>query len=439
METIRALIQRLQEQSDRHAPPNELLATVNVLQSALQESVKENIKQVRSGNISVVFPSANRLVSHTPPPAESSKEEIVGWRVKQSPDAVGERERLFAESENQRRAEQEAVKDAERRRVAAQDSERLRISQEADRQRAAEQDTERQRLAAQEVERQRYIAQEAERQRIANAEADRQRYATQEAERQRVAAEEAERKRFAAQEAERQRIARDAERQRYAALEAESQRLADAETERQRVAAQSSVPRPVADHTRVQRDFSGTNFWQNPADPRTQDEETMYQPETEKWQPATVPELPGSDEQWRPKDNEEELHTGYRPSSPTGLKTATQQEINLRERNELFGQSLSLNDRHRSEQQEVGSALNDEPVKDLRKAIGINDRFVFLSELFRGDEVMYERSLKTINNFRIFPEAEYWIERELKVKLGWDESKATVKHFRQLVRRRFLG
>ncbi len=36
---------------------------------------------------------------------------------------------------------------------------------------------------------------------------------------------------------------------------------------------------------------------------------------------------------------------------------------------------------------------------------------------------MYERSIKTINAFRILPEAEYWMERELKVKLGWDENR----------------
>ena len=72
-----------------------------------------------------------------------------------------------------------------------------------------------------------------------------------------------------------------------------------------------------------------------------------------------------------------------------------------------------------------------------KKAIGINDRFVFINELFRGDEVMYERSLKTINGFRIMAEAEYWIERELKVKLGWDDMKETTRHFYQLVKRRF--
>ena len=113
----------------------------------------------------------------------------------------------------------------------------------------------------------------------------------------------------------------------------------------------------------------------------------------------------------------------------------------FKEMNDVFGEigsSSSLNDKHKTERKELASVLNEGPVRDLKKAIGINDRFVFLSELFRGDEAMYERSIKTINNFRIYPEAEYWIERELKVKLGWDEKKDVVKQFRQLVKRRFL-
>ena len=97
----------------------------------------------------------------------------------------------------------------------------------------------------------------------------------------------------------------------------------------------------------------------------------------------------------------------------------------------------SLNDRLKQQNAEVGELLKGTPIKDLRKAIGINDRFVFISELFRGDEAMYERSIKTINSFNIFPEAQYWINRELIVKLGWDADSETVKHFYQLVRRRF--
>lgn len=97
----------------------------------------------------------------------------------------------------------------------------------------------------------------------------------------------------------------------------------------------------------------------------------------------------------------------------------------------------SFNEKLKEEKKEVAAVLQGTPVKDLRKAIGINDRYLFINELFRGDENMYERSLKTINSFNIYPEAEYWIQRELKVKLGWLEEQEAVKVFDQLVKRRF--
>jgi hypothetical protein len=108
-------------------------------------------------------------------------------------------------------------------------------------------------------------------------------------------------------------------------------------------------------------------------------------------------------------------------------------------KNELpFEYPESLNDRLKEIKIELSEKLTDAPIKDLKKAIGINDRFLFINELFRGDEAMYERSIKTIQNFSILPEAEYWIRRELKVKIGWLESDPVVKQFDQLVRRRFF-
>ncbi len=97
----------------------------------------------------------------------------------------------------------------------------------------------------------------------------------------------------------------------------------------------------------------------------------------------------------------------------------------------------SRNDSLKGNTTELSSKLSEGPVKDLKKAIGVNDRFLFINELFRGDEVMYERSIKTINSFTIWPEAEYWIKRELKTKLGWINSHEIVKQFDQLIKRRF--
>ncbi|MDB5202516.1 MAG: hypothetical protein JWQ27_1925 [Ferruginibacter sp.] len=99
--------------------------------------------------------------------------------------------------------------------------------------------------------------------------------------------------------------------------------------------------------------------------------------------------------------------------------------------------SGSLNDKLKQSKIELSDSLQEVPIRDLKKGIGVNDRFLFIKELFRGDEVMYERSVKTINGFAIFPEAEYWIKRELKLKLGWNDHNEVVKQFDQLIRRRF--
>ncbi|MEX6686911.1 hypothetical protein QTN47_05365 [Danxiaibacter flavus] len=120
------------------------------------------------------------------------------------------------------------------------------------------------------------------------------------------------------------------------------------------------------------------------------------------------------------------------------VPTLAHQDKTVYELNEVMKASeQSLNERLRVEKLEVASLLKEAPIRDLRKAIGINDRYLFLSELFRGDETMYERSIKTINDFKILAEAEYWIQRELKTKIGWNESSEAVRLFDQLVRRRF--
>lgn len=113
-------------------------------------------------------------------------------------------------------------------------------------------------------------------------------------------------------------------------------------------------------------------------------------------------------------------------------------QVSSKELNDIIGENgASLNDKLKIEKTELAATLTESSIKDLKKAIGINDRYVFVNELFRGDEAMYERSIKTINGFRILAEAEYWIERELKVKVGWDDGKAATQHFYQLVKRRF--
>lgn len=124
----------------------------------------------------------------------------------------------------------------------------------------------------------------------------------------------------------------------------------------------------------------------------------------------------------------------HTPPAPPAIPDTPKPEIH-----ELIVQdsTASLNESIGVQGSELIDTLKDAPIKDLKKGIGLNDRYLFINELFRGDESMYERSIKTINGFSIYAEAEYWIKRELKLKLGWDEKGVAAKQFDQLVKRRF--
>ena len=132
-------------------------------------------------------------------------------------------------------------------------------------------------------------------------------------------------------------------------------------------------------------------------------------------------------------EEEEEQHIPTLAHHLSDAANNSKKEIN----ETVVSSNASLNDKLKQSKIDLGDTLTEAPIRDLKKAIGVNDRFLYINELFRGDESMYERSIKTINSFSILPEAEYWIQRELKVKLGWSDGNETVKEFTQLVKRRF--
>lgn len=123
------------------------------------------------------------------------------------------------------------------------------------------------------------------------------------------------------------------------------------------------------------------------------------------------------------------------PYKKPDTHSVTQEKIEFPKVGEV---ELSLNEKLKEERIELSESLTLSPIKDLRKAIEINDRFLYINELFRGDEVMFDRSIKTIQGFKIFAEAEFWIRRELKLKLGWHGNDPLVKKFDELIRRRFM-
>ncbi|MFN0213264.1 MAG: hypothetical protein ACKVT2_03335 [Saprospiraceae bacterium] len=88
---------------------------------------------------------------------------------------------------------------------------------------------------------------------------------------------------------------------------------------------------------------------------------------------------------------------------------------------------------------ELADKLALTPIADLRKAIPLNDRLLYTSELFAGDGKAFEDMLAEVNNFANFEEAREYITHNCAIYYTWTDKKRldTAKSFVKLVRRRY--
>lgn len=62
---------------------------------------------------------------------------------------------------------------------------------------------------------------------------------------------------------------------------------------------------------------------------------------------------------------------------------------------------------------------------DIRNSIGINDKFLYMSELFANNKDAYENALDEINEFETYQQAYNW----LQTQYYWDEAEETTQSF----------
>lgn len=79
------------------------------------------------------------------------------------------------------------------------------------------------------------------------------------------------------------------------------------------------------------------------------------------------------------------------------------------------------------------SALMGKPIDDIKKAIGINDRFLFQRELFSNNTGLMNQTIDELNRMSSFADAQSFI----RSNFDWDYGDATTESFINLVRRRF--
>jgi hypothetical protein len=165
-------------------------------------------------------------------------------------------------------------------------------------------------------------------------------------------------------------------------------------------------------------------------------------------QPAAKEPTPSSVEQ-KPQEQEKQTPPKPKPTPETSQELQSQpaseatwkgSENNKGDTPEIVADKYqnSRTFRHddlasKQPQNNLSSRMQSKPITDLSKAIGLNDKFLFIRELFEGDKDRYHEAIQIINEMPNYQEAEAYIRQRFE----WSEDKPEVVRFMDLVRRKF--
>ncbi|MFA5814878.1 MAG: hypothetical protein WC865_04590 [Bacteroidales bacterium] len=153
-------------------------------------------------------------------------------------------------------------------------------------------------------------------------------------------------------------------------------------------------------------------------------------------QPSQPPQQPQPSQQSQPSQQPQQPQQIMEPvREPEPLEIPvpvreTVSEMNLFQRdgslNEALGKQKPVHD--------VASSITDIPVADIWSAITINERFLFIRELFGNDPEGFKNTVTLLNSLGSWDAA----KKFMTDRFEWDKNNPVAADFLNVVRRRFL-
>jgi hypothetical protein len=85
----------------------------------------------------------------------------------------------------------------------------------------------------------------------------------------------------------------------------------------------------------------------------------------------------------------------------------------------------------------LADKIGKSTIVSLKTAIGINDKFLFINELFKGDIQEYNKTIDKLNSYAKLEECTGFLD-ELKGKFNWSEKPDAYQKLEELLIRKFL-
>ena len=78
-----------------------------------------------------------------------------------------------------------------------------------------------------------------------------------------------------------------------------------------------------------------------------------------------------------------------------------------------------------------------QPISDLKAAITLNDKLLFVKDLFNGYSLAYSEAIEILNRFKGLEEADTFLRKNYLIKNNWESKPDTMSRFYELLKRRY--
>ena len=85
----------------------------------------------------------------------------------------------------------------------------------------------------------------------------------------------------------------------------------------------------------------------------------------------------------------------------------------------------------------VAEQASQQPVTNLKQAITLNDKLLYIKDLFNGYSLAYSEAIEILNRFNTFEEANRFLNKNYTTKNNWDSKPETTDKFFALLKRRY--
>ncbi len=97
----------------------------------------------------------------------------------------------------------------------------------------------------------------------------------------------------------------------------------------------------------------------------------------------------------------------------------------------------TINDLLKTSQTTIAGNYSQQPIKDLKSVINLNDKLLFVKDLFNGYSLAYSEAIELLNRCNSMEAADNLLKLNYAAKNRWSDKQATVDQFYEILNRRF--